>query len=109
MNTKGVVELGAVVIVVLVIVFLGWLIEVGQRECNGNRECGENQYCGSDFSCHNIPVIEKETKVNQVNLVKPALTRSSTCFFVNNVPLVSKAIVETCFMSDRSLISSVNG
>jgi len=32
---------------------------VNRRECNSNSDCSQDQYCGSDFSCHNIPVIEK--------------------------------------------------
>lgn len=51
----------AVVIILIVIVFLGWLVNMGQRECSSNKECKDNEYCGSDFACHDIPVIEKIT------------------------------------------------
>lgn len=51
----------AVVIILIVIVFLGWLVNMGQRECSSNKECKDKQYCGSDFACHDVPVIEKIT------------------------------------------------
>jgi len=56
---KAQVEIATVFIVLLVIVFLGWLVNIGQKECRGNNDCGENSYCGSDFQCHKIPIIEK--------------------------------------------------
>jgi len=72
MHKKGVVELGVIVLVVVVLIFLGWWINVGSRECTGNNDCGSDQYCGSDFSCHDIPIIEKQASVNKVSLLGPA-------------------------------------
>lgn len=51
----------AVVIILIVIVFLGWLVNIGGRECSSNKECKDSEYCSSDFACHDIPVIEKIT------------------------------------------------
>jgi len=59
LNKKGDVGLTAIVIIIIIVIFLGWLIKIGGRECNSNEDCGEDSYCGSDFSCHKIPVIEK--------------------------------------------------
>jgi len=62
-----------VIILVLIIVlfFFGWLINVGQRECRTNRDCGSESYCGSDFSCHQYPTIQKT--VVQYSLIMPSI------------------------------------
>ncbi|MFH1827986.1 MAG: hypothetical protein ABH824_01855 [Nanoarchaeota archaeon] len=65
--------LTAVVIIVIILIFIGWLVSLGQRECKTNNECGTDQYCGSDFGCHPIPVIEKTNNVVQYDLKAPAL------------------------------------
>ena len=66
-------EAGLTVIMVIVIVlfFLGWLINLSQRECKSNKDCGSESYCGSDFSCHTYPSIQKT--VVQYNLFWPAV------------------------------------
>ena len=56
--------LTAVLIVLVIAVFLGWLINLGSRECYSNNDCGNGQYCGSDFACHQIPTIEKTVVQN---------------------------------------------
>ena len=61
MNKKADGGLTAIVIIVVIIVFLGWLVNISQRQCHSNKECKDDQYCGSDFACHKIPVIERET------------------------------------------------
>lgn len=55
MNKKADGGLVAIVIVIISLVFLGWLIRLDDRECNSNGDCDDGQYCGSDFSCHDIP------------------------------------------------------
>ncbi|MFC1705021.1 hypothetical protein ACFLZ6_01685 [Nanoarchaeota archaeon] len=64
-NKKGDAGLTAVVIIILIIVFLGWLVNLGNRQCNSNADCGKESYCGVDHGCHKIPVIEKSTVVVQ--------------------------------------------
>ena len=66
-------EIGLAVILILVIVvfFFGWLINVSQRECRSNKDCGSEAYCGSDFSCHTYPNIQKT--VVQYNLIGPSI------------------------------------
>ena len=61
----------AVLIIIVIVFFLGWLINIGQRECRTNRDCGSESYCGSDFSCHSYPTIQKT--VVQYNFFWPAL------------------------------------
>ncbi len=56
MNKKADGGLTAIVIILIIVVFIGWLIRINSRECNSNTDCGEDSYCGSDFSCHTIPV-----------------------------------------------------
>lgn len=63
----------AIIIVVIILVFLGWLVNVGDRECRTNRDCGKGAYCGSDFACHQIPVIEKSPVVVERHYTMPAL------------------------------------
>ena len=66
-------EAGLVIILVLIIVlfFFGWLINIGQRECKTNKDCGSESYCGSDFACQTYPTIQKT--VIQYNLFWPAV------------------------------------
>lgn len=63
----------AIIIIVIILVFLGWLINVGSRECKTNTDCGKEAYCGSDFACHQIPIIEKSPVVVERNYIMPAL------------------------------------
>lgn len=60
-----------IVIVLLVILFLGWVISISQRECRSNKDCNPDSYCGSDFACHPYPNIQKT--VVQYSLVRPSL------------------------------------
>lgn len=62
-NKKGDIGLGVIIVIILIILFLGWLVSQGWKECRSNSECKDNQYCGSDFSCHEIPVIVKTEQV----------------------------------------------
>ena len=70
-NRRGDVGLGAIVVIVIILVFIGWLINLGMRECTSSTQCGEGSYCGSDFACHPIPTIEKTTVTN--NLLVPSI------------------------------------
>lgn len=60
-----------ILVTLIIIVFLGWLINVGSRECRSNSQCGSAQYCGSDFACHELPTIEKT--IVQNNLLVPSI------------------------------------
>ena len=73
MNKKADGGLTAIVIILIIVVFLGWLVNVGGRECRNNNDCGEDYYCGSDFACHKYPVIEKESIVVERNYTVPAI------------------------------------
>ena len=63
--------LTVIVIIVIAVLFLGWLINIGQRECKNNRDCNSESYCGSDFSCHPFPSIQKT--VVQYNFFVPSI------------------------------------
>ena len=63
----------AVIIVVIILIFLGWLVHIGNRECRTNSDCGKDAYCGSDFTCHQIPVIEKSSVIVERHYTVPAL------------------------------------
>jgi len=60
-----------VLIVVIIVVFLGWLVNLGSKECRNNSDCSSGNYCGSDFLCHQIPVIEKTVSKN--NFIMPSI------------------------------------
>ncbi len=66
-------EAGLVVVFVVIVIlfFLGWLINFSQRECKSNKDCGSESYCGSDFACHQYPNIQKT--IIQYNFFWPAL------------------------------------
>ena len=70
-------------VVLIVVVFLGWLINFASRECRSNSDCNNGFYCGSDYACHQIPVVEKT--IIQNNLVAPA--------FVIGIAIIIAAIV----------------
>ena len=58
-------------IVVVLALFFGWIINFNSKECRSNSQCPKDNYCGSDFSCHQIPVIEKTAVEN--NLLMPSI------------------------------------
>ena len=58
-------------VIIIVVLFFGWLININQRECRTNKDCSSESYCGSDFSCHAYPTIQKT--VVQYNLFWPAV------------------------------------
>ncbi|MBI1936274.1 hypothetical protein HYS31_07595 [Candidatus Woesearchaeota archaeon] len=66
-------EAGLVIVLVLAIAafFIGWLVNLSQRECRGNNDCSSSSYCGSDFSCHEFPLIQQT--ISQYSLVAPAI------------------------------------
>ncbi|HLC97143.1 MAG TPA: hypothetical protein VJH97_07545 [Candidatus Nanoarchaeia archaeon] len=67
MNKRADGGLTAIVIIVVILVFLGWLVNLSQRQCQSNKDCDRDFYCGSDFACHQIPIIERETTPVIVN------------------------------------------
>ncbi|MBU0628211.1 MAG: hypothetical protein KKC75_03410 [Nanoarchaeota archaeon] len=71
MNKKADGGLTAIIIILIVIVFLGWLININSRECSSNKDCKGDSYCGSDFSCHQYPAIQKNTV--KVSLTLPII------------------------------------
>src|SRR3989338_5557793 len=73
MNKKADGGLTAIIIVVIIIVFLGWLVNIGDRECNKNSDCSDESYCGVDHNCHKVPIIEKEPIIVERNYVAPAI------------------------------------
>jgi len=64
-NKKADGGLTAIIIIIIALIFLGWLINLGSRQCSSNADCTTEQYCGSDFSCHNMPIIERQSVVVQ--------------------------------------------
>jgi len=71
LNKKSEAGLTIIVIVIIVALFLGWIINLNQRECISNKDCGSEAYCGSDFSCHSFPTIQKT--VVQYNFLVPSI------------------------------------
>lgn len=71
LHKKSEAGLVAVLIIIVIVFFLGWIINLSQRECKSNRDCGSESYCGSDFSCHTYPTIQKT--VVQYNFFWPAV------------------------------------
>ena len=65
-------QAGTVIAVILItVLFIGWIINISQRECKTNKDCSSESYCGSDFSCHTYPTIQKT--VVQYSLFWPAV------------------------------------
>lgn len=70
-NRKGQAGLVAIVIILIALVFLGWIVNIGHRECSTNGDCPEDNYCGSDFSCHEYPNTQKI--ITKVDYTTPAI------------------------------------
>lgn len=70
-SRKSEVGLAIILILIVVLFFFGWLINLSQRECSRNKDCGSEEYCGSDFSCHANPVIQKT--VVQYDFIVPSI------------------------------------
>ena len=60
-----------IIVAIVIVLFLGWIINLSQRECKSNKDCGSEAYCGSDFSCHTYPTINKT--VVQYNFLIPSV------------------------------------
>jgi len=71
LHKKGDAGIAIALIVVVIVLFLAWLVNIGNRECNSNKDCGSDMYCGSDFTCHSYPNVQKT--VVQYSLILPAL------------------------------------
>ncbi|MBD3164621.1 hypothetical protein GF323_05470 [Candidatus Woesearchaeota archaeon] len=59
-NKKADISLGAIILVIIIVVFLGWLINEGSKDCRADADCEKTQYCGADFACHDHKVIREE-------------------------------------------------
>jgi len=70
-NNKRSEIVSIILIIIVIVIALGWLINIGSRECRSNAQCPADNYCGSDFSCHQIPTIEKTIVKN--NLIVPSI------------------------------------
>ncbi len=70
-SKKSEVGLTVIVILIIVVLFLGWLFNISQRECRSNKDCNSEEYCGSDFSCHPYPKIQKT--IIQYNFLLPSI------------------------------------
>ena len=62
-----------IVVIVILLIFIGWLVEIGSKECRNDGDCRSNSYCGSDFACHQFPVTEKTTGMVEYSLTLPLL------------------------------------
>ncbi|MEK6983887.1 MAG: hypothetical protein AABX33_04905 [Nanoarchaeota archaeon] len=70
-NKKSDIGIGVVFLIVILILFIGWLYNINQRECMSNRDCSSEAYCGSDFSCHQFPT--KQNSDAQDSLLLPSI------------------------------------
>jgi len=83
LNNKRSEIISLILIVIVIIAGIGWLINIGTRECRSNSQCSADYYCGSDFSCHQIPTIEKTIVKN--NLILPS--------FIIGIAIILAAII----------------
>jgi len=71
LNHKRAEAITLIFFVLIIVLFLGWLINFNSKECRSNSDCNSDSYCGSDFSCHQIPTVEKTIVKN--NLIVPSI------------------------------------
>ncbi|MCF7861980.1 hypothetical protein K9M79_07100 [Candidatus Woesearchaeota archaeon] len=71
LSKKGTVALAVVIIVIVALIFFGWLINLNNRECSSDNDCGDDSYCGSDFACHEHIIVEKTIEKN--DLIIPSI------------------------------------
>jgi hypothetical protein len=64
LNKRADIGLGVIIVILIIVVFLGWLVNEGWKECRVDSDCKTNQYCTSQFECKDIPVIEKVSPQN---------------------------------------------
>lgn len=70
-SNKKAEALTIILVIIILVLFIGWLVSFNSRECRSNAQCPSDYYCGSDFSCHQLPTIEKTVIKN--NLVVPSI------------------------------------
>ncbi len=66
----GIAALPIIAIILAVIVFGMFLVNLASRQCNSNRDCPGNAYCGTDYECHEFP---QQIVTSQNNFLPAAL------------------------------------
>ena len=95
MNEKANVALGVIAVILALIIFAIYLVNIAQRECNSNRDCSANAYCGSDFECHAYPqqiVVEENNFLTAAFVFGVALIIAAYIFKGGNIRLRKKKI-----------------
>jgi hypothetical protein len=94
MNKKGVVPvIGAVAIILALIIFGIFLVNIAQRECNSNRDCSGNAYCNTKYECTEYPnqIIVKDSNWFLPSIIVAfGLIVSSYIFKTGKIPFVKK-------------------
>src|SRR3989344_6002600 len=70
-NKKANMSIISVLVVIVLLFAIGYVVNIGNRECNDNNDCGSESYCGSDFACHQYPLIERTIVEN--NFLVPSI------------------------------------
>ena len=55
-----------IILALILVFFVGWLLNFNSRECRSDGQCSSGFYCGSDFACHQIPVVENTIVKNNI-------------------------------------------
>ena len=54
-SKKADIGFGVVLLILVIVLFLGWLVNEGWKECKGDADCKKGEYCTSSFDCRAIP------------------------------------------------------
>jgi len=96
MNKKADIGLGIILVIIIIVIFLGWLVNEGWKECRADNDCKQNQYCTSQFTCKDIPVREK---------FSPSAPVSDDAAWILGVALVIAALI----LKFDSVVSFIGG
>jgi hypothetical protein len=71
-NKRADITIGTILLIVIILLFLGWIINESWKECRVDADCKSNQYCTSSFTCKDVPVVEKTSPAIAADLTAVA-------------------------------------
>ena len=92
-NKKGSAALAIVAVILALLVFIIYLVNIAQRECESNRDCSDNAYCGTDYECHQFPeqIVVKESNFILASIIFGVfLVIAAYIFRGGNIPFLKK-------------------
>ena len=93
MNTKASMSIGIIAVILALLIFGIFIVNIASRDCNSNRDCPQESYCGSDFECHAFPeeiVVEKNNFTWAAIILSVGLITTAYIMKTGKIPFQKK-------------------